>query len=156
MATTKPTYGTSNQSITATLNSLANGSARESTAVDNSSNRFADAMVMVKLSANSSGVSSTGTATIYAYGTADGGSTYTDGCDGADGAHTPNGALKILDVVPVDANSDTVEAGPYSIAEAFGGVLPEEWGIVVQNDSGAALNSTGNSAHYQGINFGTT
>ena len=43
MADFKAKYGSSNQTITVTLASLANGSLRESTAIDNSSNLFLDA-----------------------------------------------------------------------------------------------------------------
>jgi hypothetical protein len=40
-----------------------------------------------------------------------------------------------------------------SVAAAFGGVLPERWGIIVENKTGGALDSTeGNHAKlWQGV-----
>ena len=51
------------------------------------------------------------------------------------------------------ASNDDYEWGPVSVAEVFGGVLPSKWGLVVHNDSGAALHATGtnNSTRYFGI-----
>ncbi len=42
-------YGTSNQALTITLASLANNGQRESTVIDNSSNKYLDALVSVKV-----------------------------------------------------------------------------------------------------------
>ena len=74
MAEIKNKYGTSSQAITITLNSLVNDGKRESTAVDNSTSLFLDAVVQVKIATNASN-DSTGDKSvyIYAYGTADGG-----------------------------------------------------------------------------------
>jgi hypothetical protein len=38
-----------------------------------------------------------------------------------------------------------------SVAQAFGGSLPTKWGIVIVNRSNVALDTTGNSAAYQGV-----
>tara|TARA_Y100000310_G_scaffold341268_1_gene439899 strand:- start:798 stop:1271 length:474 start_codon:yes stop_codon:yes gene_type:complete len=148
-------YGTSNQTITLTQASLADGSARESTSVDNTTNKFVDAMVAGKTKANASGTSSTGFLSIFAYATADGGTTYTDAATGTDSAHTINNNLKFMGSVELNANSETAQWGPFSLAKAFGGLLPDEWGIVIENNSGAALDSTGgnHAAFYQGIEF---
>jgi len=152
MASVKEAFGTSNQSITCTLTSLANNGQRQSTAIDNTSNLYLDALVFVKIKSASASTSSTGTANIYAYGTADGGTTYTDGATGTDGSITltspPN--MRIIGIVNIVANSVTYEAGPFSVAAAFGGVLPDHWGIVVENKSGAAFDGTTASAWYQG------
>ena len=61
--------------------------------------------------------------------------------------------LRLVGVINVVANSTTYIGGPLSIASAFGGTLPARWGIVLENRSGAALDSTaGNhSAIYQGV-----
>ena len=63
------------QAITCTLASLANGSAREATVVDNSVNLYLDALVMLKVKSGAASTSSTGYVNVYAYGTVDGGST---------------------------------------------------------------------------------
>lgn len=145
-------YGTSNQSITCTITSLANNGQRQSTAIDNTSNLFLDALVQVKVKANSSGTSATGYVAVYAYGTADGGTTYDDTCTGTDGGVTltapPN--VVLLGVINLVANSG-VGIRTFSVASAFGGILPDHWGIVVENKSGATLDASVGQAKYQGV-----
>ena len=137
-------YGTQGQAITITLASLANNGQRQSTVVDNTSDLFLDAGVVLKVKSGAASTSATGTVNIYAYGTVDNGTTYTDGATGADGAITltspPN--MKLIGVVNVVANAVTYIAGPFSVAAAFGGVLPAKWGIVVENKSGGTLDAT--------------
>lgn len=155
MADIKQKFGTSNQTITITVASLANNAARESTAIDNSTNLFIDAEVFVKVKSAAASTSSTGSVAVYAYGTVDGGTTYTEGATGTDAAITltspPNAPL--IGVVNVVANATTYRRGPFSVAAAFGGTLPEKWGIILVNLSGATLDSTaGNhSVVYQGV-----
>ena len=155
MANIKSAYGTGGQTITCTLASLANSSARASTAIDNSTNLWLDALVFVSVKTGASGVSSLGTVFVYAYGTANGGTTYTEGASGTDGALTMANPtnLKLLGVINVSAPATTYQSGPFSVAAAFGGVLPDHWGIVIQNNSGAALDATeGNHLKvYQGV-----
>ena len=150
----KAKFGTSNQSITITLASLGSGSSRASTVIDNSSNVFLDALVFLNIKSGASGVSSTGYCSVYAYGTSDGGTNYTENASGSDAAITLTAPtnLRLIGVVNVVANATTYKAGPFSVAQAFG-VLPEKWGIVVTNGSGAALDATeGNHLKiYQGV-----
>lgn len=155
MTDIKAKYGTSNQTITITLASLASGSSRASSAIDNTTNLFMDALVQVKVKTGASGVSSTGYITVYAYGTADGGTSYTESATGSDAAITlvsPTN-LKLLGLINAVANATTYISSPMSVAGAFGGQLPDHWGIVITNSSGAALDSTeGNHAKiYQGV-----
>lgn len=154
MADLKQKFGATT-TITITVASLADGSARESTAVDNGTNLFDDVQVGGYIKANSTGVSSTGYLNIYAYGSADDGTTYSDAATGSDSAHTLNKNAILLGVVALDANSETAQFGPFSIAQAFGGAVPEDWGIIIENQSGAALDSTGGNheLHYQGIHY---
>jgi|SRR5579871_169346 len=153
MSTVSMKYGTNNQAITCTLTSLGNGSSRQSTAVDNTTNLFLDALVFLKIKSASSGPASGSYATVYAYGTADGGTTYTDGASGTDGSITltnpPN--MKPIGVINMVATSTTYEAGPFSIAAAFGGILPDHWGIVVTNNTGGSFDASIGSAWYQGV-----
>ena len=68
------------------------GLPRQSTAVDNTSNLFFDALVSVKVKTHASAASTRLPATCwcYAYATVDGGTTYTDGVTaGSDGSFTP-------------------------------------------------------------------
>jgi hypothetical protein len=151
----KAKYGTSNQTITLTLASLANSSSRASTVVDNSSNLFLDALVSLNIKTGASGTASTGYVSVYAYGTSDGGTNYTEGATGSDAAITlvsPTN-LVLIGLINCVANATTYKSGPMSVARAFGGVLPEKWGLVVTNSTGGALDST-ESNHlkiYQGV-----
>lgn len=153
MSDFKTKYGSNNQAITCTITALANNGQRQSTAVDNGSNLFLDALVHVKVKTGSSSTSSTGYVNIYAYGTVDGGTTYSDGASGSDGSITltspPN--MRLIGVMNCVADSATYQSGPLSIAQAFGGVLPEKWGIVVENKTGATLDASVGSAYYQGV-----
>jgi len=148
-------YGTNGQTITCGFEGLANNSARQSTAIDNSSNTFVDALVFIKIKTGASGTASTGYANVYAYGTSDGGTTYTDGASGTDGAITltspPN--MRIIGIINIVANSTTYYGGPFSVAAAFNGVLPQKWGIVIENKCGGTLDATAGNhfAKYQGV-----
>lgn len=155
MATINQLYGTTNQTITITITSLGSTSLRQSTAVDNTSNLFMDVKLAVKVKTNAAGTSATGVVNVFAYATADGGTTYSGGATGTDAAYTNNkDALIYLGSLPTIANATTY-VSMFSLYRAFGyGGIPAKWGIVIDNQSGAALDSTaGNhSAVYQGIN----
>jgi hypothetical protein len=155
MSTTfKPLYGSNNQALTITLASLAASPTvgRESTAVDNGAGLFLDALVFLLVEVGT--LSGNKQVLLYAYGTADGGTNYTEGCTGSDAAHTRQDPtiLRPLAIIATPTNSVIYRAGPFSIAAAFGGIMPEKWGIVVFNDTGAAFSATAgnNKAFYQG------
>lgn len=144
-------FGTSNQSITCTLASLASAAARASTAIDNTTNVFEDLLVQLTLASAASGVSATGIVNIYATGTADGGTSYGESATGTDAAITLTSPtnLKLIGALNVVASSKTYVSSPMSVAAIFGGVVPDHVVIVVQNLSGAALVS--GSLKYQGV-----
>lgn len=152
MATINQLYGTTNQSITCTITSLGSGSARESTAVVNTANLFMDVKVQVKVKTNAAGTSATGAVNVFAYATADDGTTYSGGATGTDEAYTANkDQLIFLGSIPAVANATTY-VGLFSLSRAFGyGGIPAKWGIVVDNQSGAALDASVGAAVYQGI-----
>jgi hypothetical protein len=157
MAEIKALYGTAGQLLTCQLApggvGLVNNGQRSSAAIDNTSNLFLDALVQLKIKSGS-GVSATGYVDVYAYGSTDGGTTYPEGT-GTDAGVTltspPN--LTRIGRMSVVANTTTYISEPMSVAAAFGGILPAFWGIVIENKSGAALDTT-ESNHaklYQGI-----
>src|SRR6266700_5295363 len=92
MVTVLEAFGTSGVAITITLASLADGTSsfagRASTAVDNTANLYDEALV--------AGIFKTGAGTqvapkglyVFAYATADGATTYTDGITGTDAGFT--------------------------------------------------------------------
>jgi hypothetical protein len=156
-ATVKPLFGTNNQALTITIASLTNTSSRASTAIDNTTNLFEDVLIFVKITTAAAATSATGYVNIFGYGTVDGGTTYSESITGTNAAITltnpPN--LVLIAQVNTVANATTYRAGPYSFCRNYGlDRLPQHWGIVVQNESGATLNATaGNQAiTYQGMN----
>jgi hypothetical protein len=150
----KTKYGTSNQALTITLASLAAAALRQSTAVDNTTNLFLNALVTAKVKTAAASVSATGAVYFYVFGTTDGGTTYTGGAGGTDAAF----ALEKLDLIPVgrglvaNVNATTYQT-TFDVASAFGGVMPALWGVVVENQTGQAFDATaGNLAViYQGV-----
>lgn len=157
-ATIKPLFGSSGQALTITLASLASSAtaARQSTAIDNSTNLFEDVHLFVKIKTGASGTSATGYVNVYGYATADGGTTYPEGVVGTDGAVTLAAPSNLVLLAQLTANANaTTYSAFFSFANNYGLVrLPQKWGVVVANVSGAALDATaGNHAVlYQGLN----
>jgi hypothetical protein len=155
MSVIKPQYGTSNQSETITLASLAASATvgRAGTAIDNTSNLFDDVLVFIFVESGT--VSGNKQLLVYVYGTVDGGTTYSEGITGTDAGFTRNDPTGLipLRVLPMPTNATVYKFGPFSLAAAFGGSLPDHFGLVIFNDSGAALSGTAgnNKVLYQGI-----
>lgn len=157
MASIKETYGSSGQTITCTLASLASSATagRESTAIDNTSDLFLDvlAFLQIKLQAGTPGNDQAVYA--YAYATVDGGTTYPDAVTGTDAAITLNNPtqLALLGAIYCPSGATTYKGGPWSVAKTFGGVVPAKWGIVVRNYTNVALSATegDHKKLYQGV-----
>lgn len=155
--TVKPLYGASGQTITVTLASLANAAARQSAVISNTTNLYEDVMLYIKITPAAAGVSTTGFVNVYAYGSVDGGTNYPEGITGSDAAYTVLGStnLVLLAQINVVAVSTARSIGPISFCRTYGlDRLPASWGIVIQNETGAAFNATaGNfTVEYQGVN----
>lgn len=149
-------YGTANITIVCTIEGLADNSARASTAIDNSINKYLDALVQGKAHVTTA-PSGESNLLIYTYGTADGGTTYSGGATGTDADYGGvAGQLisncKLLGIIDLDAAEETFESDTFSVAAAFGGVLPDHWGIIVVNQTGQAIATANlNGFSYQGI-----
>lgn len=145
------------KSVAITLAALTDGSFRQSLVVDNSSDLFIDAHLGGSIQVGSAPIAGN-LIKIYAYGTYDG-TNYTAGCSGADAGYTADGEedlLRLVATIEIDGTANQYYVfGPISIADAFGGKLPQKWGIVVENNSGSALNATGtnNEVQFLGITF---
>jgi hypothetical protein len=151
----KVKYGTEAQAITITLASLAAAAAREGTIVDNTTNLFLDAYVQVQVRTNASAPSGQKAVNLWCYGTVDAAlPLYPDPITGSDAGVTLNaGQLQFLGQIQCPSASTTYKSVPFSISKALGIYLPEKWGIVVENQTGNALDSTGTNfkAEYQGV-----
>jgi len=146
--------------LNCTASALADGAYWQSAAVDNSSDKYIDALLggSIRVSTTSP-ITVGGTIEIYAYGSWDGGTTFTAGCSGTDSSYTADGEeglLRLVETIVVDATltADYV-FGPISMAGVFGGTLPVKWGIVVANNTGQSLDGTltNHKVEYQGIKF---
>lgn len=148
MANIKIAYG-AKTTITITLTSLANAAGRQSAVVDNTSNLYLDARLRVQTKGQASG---TLTLAVYAY-TALGDTTYTDGATGSDAAFTAANRLNSRYVGSIQLNTTTAVQGELSIAQAFNGVMPDKWGLIFINNSGAALSATAGDhvIEYEGV-----
>jgi len=152
----KAKLGTTNQAITITLNGLADDAARASTAVDNTTNLFLDCLVQLIISNTEGAPAGDKNILVYAYGTANDGTTYSGGATGADAAYGAVGGQLItnchlLGIMHFDADDEIFESDVFSIASAFGGIVPAKWGIIVKNQVGVALAAANCSAFYQGL-----
>ena len=160
MSTTTINYGPIEQTITITLDSLADAGARESTFVDNTTNKFVEVLISGVLEAVAA-VGAESYARIFAYGRI-GSGLFSGSATGADAAYgTAAGQpgiknLKYLGTAFVDQpTTESFEWGPFSLQKAFG-AIPDNWGIVLEwNDSGStvALHTSGNVATFQGIKY---
>lgn len=156
MADIKAKYGGSNQSITITINGLASDAKRESTAIDNSTSCFLDALVQVKIATNTAADSTDDKSIyVYAYGTADNGTSCSGNASGSDAAFGTDpqqlSNCRLIGVVYAPTQSQIYESDLMSIASAFGGLLPQRWGIIVHNKTGQTLKTGDCSAAYQGL-----
>jgi hypothetical protein len=137
--------------ITITLASLATSATRivgvESTAIDNSSNLYLDALVSGKITTGTSPTG--GQIDIWIYASHDETPTYPDVLDGTDSAETftdenaRNSALRLgAVIVPDTTSSQTYWIAPFSVAALYGGVLPRFWGLFVSHSTGVNLHAT--------------
>lgn len=137
MSNIKQEYNTG-ASLTITLASLANGSGRASTAIDNSTNKFISADIRVKIKTASSGVSGAGYCSIYLVRSEDG-TNFDDSFGGTDAALTPINST-LLGVMTTNSNGTTYNK--VIDTNELGLTLPAKWSIAIVNSSGAALDST--------------
>lgn len=146
--TAKPLYNTA-AALTMTLASLASdanlAAGRESTAIDNSTDLAIDSTVGGKITTGTTPTASK-QIQVWLIGSYDG-TSYSGGASGTDANLTPQASdtvlLKLLTVIPTNATSNqTYTWGPFSVAQAFGGVMPKKWSVFIVHNTGVALNAT--------------
>lgn len=149
-------YGKSQRIIQITLNALADDGYRASKIIDNTVDRFLDVLVQVSAKVSAGAPAGDKNCLIYAYGSALGGLPNSGGASGLDESYGGKAGQLIsncplLGIVSLDAQNEIFTSDCFSVASAFGGVMPEEWGIIEINQSGRALADAGNAAWYQGV-----
>lgn len=152
MATITPSYAAS-ATITISPASLGSSSTfvagRESNVIDNTSNKYVDALLSGQVTVGTTPTVNT-QIRVYVFAPMNDTPTYPDVMDGTDSAETitsvgvGNGFLKLAASIDVDATtSDRVyNFGPIAVAALFGGVLPSRWSVFVAHNTGVNLNST--------------
>lgn len=135
---------------------------RESDAVDNTTNKYVDALVSGKVTVGTTPTINT-FINIYVYAQHDDTPTYQDVFDGTDSAETVtssgvlNGVVRLLGTLTVSATTSdrTYYLAPTSVAQLFGGILPKRWGLFVSHNSGVNLNATGSNHEfkYTGVKY---
>lgn len=157
MAITTVNYS-ANNTITIDLANLASSATlvagRESSQIDNTTNKYLDAIVQGIVYVGTTPTANT-TISVYVYGSdkslAAAGAWPTNGnidvLDGTDSAETLTNsgvlysALKLGAIINVLVNTTNVgyPIAPFSVAQLFGGVLPQFWGLYVAHNTGVAL-----------------
>lgn len=158
MATVTTNYSstTDTSDLTITIASLASSTGRlagrESTVVDNTSNKYVDVLVTGQITTGTTPTVSTGIE-IWVYNPIDlNTSTYVypiataTALTAADAAATfevnQKNQLKLGASILVNATSDRKYLFSFSIAQLFGGLMPLKWGIWISHDTAVNLNST--------------
>jgi hypothetical protein len=149
MSTVKQVSGT-RTAATITLNSLASATYVAATAI-NFTNQPVDLLVELALTPGT--VSGNKQAILFAQASLDGTNYQTGPTSGTTTTDEPN--LTFIGALPLNTNS-TLQTKIFSVAAAFGGVLPPYLKFVVKNDSGAALGGSGNSLNYSEISVTVT
>lgn len=151
MADTKFAYATAAITLHSSLNSLATGSASLTAAVDNTTAKYIDALVRIKLVGSATTANQ---ALVYAVG-GFGDDVYTDelapSTTGASVAVADLDNSPFLGAIQMETTSPYTSTAVFNVARGFGGRLPPKWAIVVRNESGAALAASGHAIDYVGI-----
>lgn len=170
MATTTVTYS-SNTSITCSVASTATSATfiagQESNEVDNTTNKYMDAMVRGKITVGTTPTANTQIA-IYVWGAdVSLATTPIDVLDGTDSTETLTNAgvlysaLRKLATITVTAATSDIgyDFPPSSVAGALGlPTLPKFWGLYVAHNTGVNLNATGGNHffEYVGVKYDVT
>lgn len=166
MATTTVNYS-GNTTITLTAaNSLASDAnliaGAESTEIDNTTNKYMDALVQGKIAVHASvALTASKSINVYVWGSHTSlATTARNVLDGADSAETftnsgqRDSLLRWLATInPATTAGLVYEFGPVSVAARFGGVMPKYWGLWVVQDTGQALAASGHEFVFNGIKY---
>lgn len=146
MATVKQVVGSRTSLTTSALNSLASATFVSAGTITHNTNQPLD--VLVEVTATPGTVSGNKQLLVYAKASLDGSYQTTGPETGTTVTDEPN--LYFVGALPLNTSS-TTQTKVFSLAAAYGGVLPYASEIVVRNDSGAALNASGGSVYYSEI-----
>ena len=146
MATVKQVVGTRTALTTSALNSLASATFVSAGTITHNTNQPLD--VLLEVTATPGTVSGNKQMVVFAKISLDG-TNFTSGPESGT-TTTDEPDLFFVGTVPLNTNS-TAQTKTFSLAAAYGGVLPYASKIIVKNDSGAALNASGGNVYYSEI-----
>ena len=159
MATVKVSYASST-TILCSVAALASGTnqARFSSLVDNATNLYSDALLYVAVKVSGTALANDKSVYVYLYGSEDGTSYSMSSREGSGTDVTaileiPTN-LKPGMTISCPGTSNTYR-GVTSVAQAFNGVMPRKWGIVIDNFTGQLLDPTesNHTKSYTGITY---
>lgn len=135
---------------------------RESTVIDNTTNKYDDALLSGQVTVGTTPTTNTAIL-VYVFAILDDTPTYPDVMDGTDSDETLTsvgvgaGFLKLAAVMSVDSTTSNraYAFGPVSVAQLFGGIMPNKWALFVTHNTGVALNSTSGNHFfkYTGVTY---
>lgn len=136
---------------------------RESSQIDNTTNKFVDAIVSGQVSVGTTPTANT-QINVYVWGADTSlATTALDVLDGTDSAETLTNvgirdALRLGASINVPANTSDVAyvVLPFSVASLFGGILPKFWGLFVAHNTAVNLRNNAvntNSFEYVGVKY---
>lgn len=139
-----------------TLNGLASGAARSSAKIDNQNDRYIDAICQFKIKTVTGGISDRYAVFFFAYGATDDASPiFPAGITGVDGSVAVT--LETLSIRQIGSlyvpSAGAHITPPFSVAQAFGNVLPPVWGVLAINRCGMALDASENQGFWRGVEF---
>jgi hypothetical protein len=141
MSSTKIAYGAASALTVTGLNSLASAGFATSDAVDNQTDLYLDYLVEVLIA----DIVEAGNRQVVAYVISS-----VDGTNFSDNQSTNPTAMAMLGPVPLNGTGPW-RSRAFSVAQAFGGVVPPEFKVVLQNDVGIGLAGSGNSVQIRGV-----
>lgn len=150
-------YGDTTTMTVTSLHSLAQSltAGWQSAVVDNTSDKYLDALVQVVIDFANTAPGNDKKVYVFAYGGIESG-VYTNPASGSQGTITVvdfsanESAFKLIGTIPYTTQDEVAESQHMSVAQAFGGVLPPYWGLIIMNYSGATTAASGNTVKWRG------
>ena len=140
---------------------------RESSEVDNTSNKYIDALVQGSISVGTTPTANT-VINVFVYAAETSlATTPIDVIDGVDSAETITNTGVLYSMFRLGAAINVLATtsdiaypiAPFSVAQLFGGVMPKYWGLFVAHNTGVNLRNNAvntNSLDYVGIKYDVT
>lgn len=146
MATITQIVGTRTSLTTSAMNSLGNGTYVDCGTLNFTTNDPLD--VLIDVSATPGTVSGNKQLVVFMQKSLDGTNFETGPTSGTTTTDEPN--LTFVGTLPLNTNS-TLQRRIFSLAAACSGTLPQQAKIIVKNDSGATLASSGHAVYYSEV-----